>query len=210
MSQTWNVPVSNSDAEATAFTKVSDALASLRSMFSGTTAPTSTVAGMLYYNTSDKCVYQRNSADSAWVRVFAAGENNAVLCGGDDWGAVSATTTKFLPCPKTGLYVQDVALVSDLATAGSSAGATEWQFALTKKTGGGTTQLFSGTVGTGTSLGGVGGGAEVAAYTAYKLTANQNQSLAADDVLQLTLTKVGSPTNFTRLSVYLRGYILAP
>lgn len=73
-----------------------------------------------------------------------------------------------------------------VATADSSGN--ERQFALQNVTQ--ALALFSGTVGTFTTFGGVGGG-NLTADTAYWLFADQNQDLADGDVLTFTVTQVG-------------------
>jgi len=45
------------------------ALKALASVSSGASAPTTTYANMIYYNTSDNKLYKRNEADSAWITV---------------------------------------------------------------------------------------------------------------------------------------------
>lgn len=70
MSQDWNAPVAQSDSLATARTTVNDALEALRTLHSGTTAPTSTVAYMLWADTTDGILKIRNAADDGWVHVL--------------------------------------------------------------------------------------------------------------------------------------------
>ena len=48
---------------------LNNALAALFSLSSGATAPTTTAAGMLWYDTANGLIKQRNAADSAWVTV---------------------------------------------------------------------------------------------------------------------------------------------
>jgi uncharacterized membrane protein YfcA len=67
---------------------------------------------------------------------------------------------------------------------------------------GSTVALFSATVGTFTSLVGVGGGAEFVAHKVYELTPNQNATVAAKDVLELTLTKLGTATTMTNVRAW--------
>lgn len=68
--QSWNAPVPSTASLGDSRGAVNDALEALRTCFSGTTAPLATVAGMLWHDTSDKWVKQRNAADSAWVLLF--------------------------------------------------------------------------------------------------------------------------------------------
>jgi hypothetical protein len=50
------------------------ALKALASTSSGVSAPTTTYANMLYYNTSDNNLYKRNEADSGWITVGSFNE----------------------------------------------------------------------------------------------------------------------------------------
>lgn len=47
---------------------LNDALSAIKTLNSGTSAPGTTAAGLIYYNSSDGWIYQRNAADSAWVK----------------------------------------------------------------------------------------------------------------------------------------------
>lgn len=61
---------------------INSALAAIQSINSGSTAPTSTVAGMLWYDTGTGTLKQRNSANTAWV---AAAE---LIGGGSPFGGM--------------------------------------------------------------------------------------------------------------------------
>ena len=50
---------------------LNDALLAVRSTNSGTTAPSPTVAGMLWYDTTNNILKRRNTANSAWIDVNA-------------------------------------------------------------------------------------------------------------------------------------------
>lgn len=70
MSQTWNLPlVGSTDTVVTAYPKLNDGLEALRTLHSGGSAPASTVAFMLWLDTSTTpdSLKMRNAADSAWV-----------------------------------------------------------------------------------------------------------------------------------------------
>lgn len=83
MSQTHDMPMADTVTLAASRGKINDAFASLRSCFSGSSAPVSPapVEGQTYYNTSDKKTYRYNSSGS-WVAVE---------------GALSATAGVILP-----------------------------------------------------------------------------------------------------------------
>jgi hypothetical protein len=117
--------------------------------------------------------------------------------------AVSATLSQlgFFAAPAP-CRIEAVRLISDTVSVSSSGN--EWQFGLRNITAG--VELFSGTVGTFTALGGVGGGAEFAVNTSYRLTTNQNKDLLANAVLAWTMTKVGAATTIARLNLRVEGF----
>jgi hypothetical protein len=151
------------------------------------------VAGMAWEDTTTGLLKLRNSANSDWVVVAPLTKDWAASSVLVPLGALSATKTFRIYAARLACKIERVALLSDTATASSAAGTTEWQFGLQNATT--TNQLFSGTVGTGTALSGVGGGAELAVNTTYPLVPNQNAALAANAALLFTVTKVGSPTS---------------
>ena len=62
MSQTWNLPMATTDLLSDSRTVLNDGLASLKSSFSGSTAPGSPVAGQWHYDTDDNKVYLYDGA----------------------------------------------------------------------------------------------------------------------------------------------------
>jgi len=62
MSQTWHLPLLTTDTLSDSRTYLNDAYASLRTMFSGSTAPSTPVAGQLFYDTDDKLIYVYDGA----------------------------------------------------------------------------------------------------------------------------------------------------
>tara|TARA_R110000796_G_scaffold2054_3_gene8218 strand:+ start:554 stop:1240 length:687 start_codon:yes stop_codon:yes gene_type:complete len=59
--------IANQTASATR-ADLNNALAALVTTSSSTSAPATTFANMMYYNTSDNWLYFRNEADSSWIR----------------------------------------------------------------------------------------------------------------------------------------------
>lgn len=57
---------------------INSALAALFSLSSNATAPSTTVAGMLWYDTSAGVLKQRNAGDSAWLHLWAVGKQGLV------------------------------------------------------------------------------------------------------------------------------------
>ena len=56
---------------------INNALKALASVSSGASAPSTTYANMLYYNTTDNILYKRNEADSAWIPMGTVDEVNS-------------------------------------------------------------------------------------------------------------------------------------
>lgn len=205
MSQAYTATIAGTDDANTVLkTTIPNNFAALASCFSGASAPATTFAYMTWFDTTNKLVKVRNAANSDWV-IFGPllGTAGRILRPITFSTSLSATTVfawPRMPCPAV---IYGVNIASQATSSGSSAGVTEWQWALRNVTGG--VNLFSGTVGTGTSLGGVGGG-EITLDASYALLADQNAAVATGDVLRFTATKVGSPTTLTNVVVELHGY----
>lgn len=61
---------STSHTASTDLQNMENNFAALRSSFSGTTAPSNTVAGMWWYDTTENILKIRNEADNAWLNVY--------------------------------------------------------------------------------------------------------------------------------------------
>jgi hypothetical protein len=201
----WNIPPEGS-TRAGAWLKgeLAVALEALRTLNSGASEPTATAAFMLWADTTNGLLKQRNAANTAWAVLGPLGGALARSQIRAELVSLSATSTKLLFAPPSGFVVERVALISDTATTSSSGN--EWTFQITKDPSGTPLDLFSSAPGTFTAVGGVGGGEELAADTVYGLTPDQNATLAADDVLELTATKSGTATAIGELVVLLDGY----
>lgn len=68
MSQSYTKPT-NADNLSDGRSKVNDCLDAVRSLFSGSSAPASPVAYQLWADTTNKWLYSRNPANTAWVAV---------------------------------------------------------------------------------------------------------------------------------------------
>lgn len=197
MSQNWNLPAGTNEVLSTVLvTQIPDALNALRSVFSGSSAPTSTVAYMYWIDTSGVGVLkQRNSGDTDWIVIGPVGLNLGFQVSRTEFGSITTTTTKYLLImPRKG-NVTKLQLLC--ATASSSSSGNEWTFQL--KNVSDTTNLFSTAPGTYTSVGGVGGGSDFSADVPIVLTPDQNGLVDAGDVLELVITEVGTATNLDRL-----------
>lgn len=84
MSQNYNTPAA-ADTLAASRIKYNDSMDALRSVHSGATAPSSTIAHMLWVDTATGWVKQRNAGDSAWLYRWPIGSGGA--------GIVQTTTT---------------------------------------------------------------------------------------------------------------------
>lgn len=206
--QTVPVPLNLNQSGQQVLSDVSSALSSMLTQLSGTSAPSSPVTGQRYWNTTDKCVYRWNG--SSWVREAPANADASTFEWAKEIGTLSATTTVWMPPPRTGVTLSQVLIVSD--TGSTSSSGNEWQAQVRNRTA--ATNLISATVGTYTYLASVspagassnGVGTEIAANTAWILTLNQNQTVNADAALDVVLTKVGSATSLTRCLVAVRGF----
>lgn len=204
MSQTFNMPPAGTD-NLGPFLKetLPNALDALRTMFAGTTEPSSPVARQPWADTTTGLLKFRNAANDDWIVVGPLGgigrqDHRVELL------AVSATTRRRVLCATQGMVVERVTLLSSAVTSGST-GSNEWRWKLYNETA--AIDLFSGAVGTGTTLGGVGGG-ELAVNTPYVLIPDQNATLAANAVLSFEATKVGTPSTATLTEVValIQGY----
>jgi hypothetical protein len=206
MSQAFQLPGANDDANQSITVLLPAALESLRSSFAGNSAPSSPapVAGQLWADTATGLLKYRNSALSAWL-VLGSLTAGVTLQLPSQWdvASLSATATKKIGvAPRAGTVKRLVLLCE---TASTSSSGNEWQFQLRKRTvatPGSTVDLFSGTVGTFTALGGVGGAVEFVAHKALTLTPNQNAAVGELDVLELVVTKAGTATTLVNFVAF--------
>lgn len=196
MAQTWTTPAGTDPANLAIKVALPDRDESLRSLFSGATAPTSPVAYQLWADTATKVLKQRNAANSAWVELLPLADSVRLQLAFRLSGALAAEVLQ-IPMPMAG-KVEKVQVVGSVATSTSAAGTKEWTFMLRNHTQ--AVDLFSATPSTATVVSGVGGG-ELGANATYNLAANQNKAVAAGDVLRLTIGAVGSPTAVADVSI---------
>lgn len=196
--QTFTAPQMTDPSNLALTQMLPDRDESLRTLFSGATAPSNPVAYQLWADTTSKTLKQRNAANSAWVEVLPLADSVRLCLPFRTAGALGAATLQ-LPAPMA-LKVEKVLLVPSATTTSSVAATTEYTFLLKNQTTG--NNLFSATPSTATVVSGVGGG-ELAANATYTLTANQNQAVAAGDVLRFTVVQNGSPTAVPDCSILL-------
>jgi hypothetical protein len=202
MTQTFQLPGLNTAQAAAIATNIPAAIESLRSNFSGGTAPVAPnsatpVPCQFWADTTDGWLKMRNLADSAWIKLFPLTVDSVTqMAVQASVASLSATTTAKLGAAPRACTVKRLVLLCE--TASTSSSGNEWQVMLRKRTfaaPGTTVNLFSGTVGTFTALVGVRSPAtEFVAHQVLVFTPNQNAACAADDVLEVVMTRLGTAT----------------
>jgi len=105
-------------------------------------------------------------------------------------GGLSGSDDRFLFVAPAASYIREVSLVSDVATS-SSDGTDNWTFQVANLT---KTQDLLATAKTTN-------GAEISADTVYDLGLDENQQVAANDVIELQVTKNNSPTDLSSAEI---------
>lgn len=85
--------IANQTASATR-ADLNNALSALASLSSGTVAPTTTYANMLWYETDTNWLYVRNEADSAWVRALYLNQSTNISSLLDNTQVVNSAGTQ--------------------------------------------------------------------------------------------------------------------
>jgi hypothetical protein len=206
MAQSFDLPLGTDRLNVAIKTKIADSLEALRTVHSGTTAPSSTAAYMLWMDTgtTPAVLKQRNSANSDWIKVSSLSGSPTRRLQGAPVSSLSATTTIWLG-PVT-YACTAVRLIVFSETASTSSSGNEWQLQVENYPFSDPTtpvDLISATVGTFTTLTDVGGGAEFVANQALVFTLDQNLTLADKDILKVEITKAGSATTLTNFHAYL-------
>lgn len=195
MTQTYNAY----DANASVDQNLQDADArdsALRTDFEGSTAPGSTVPYAKWADSASGVVKRRNAADDGDVVEAPLLENaGRMTVRIDVEGGLTASEDFFALVPISGFVVEKLILVSDTTTSGSD-GSNHWSFQVANLAQ--AVDLFATAPDT--------NGSEVTADTAYVLTPDQNEAVAANDVLELQVVKTGTPTNMNRATFLLIGY----
>jgi hypothetical protein len=208
MSQSWNLPPAGTDyANVVLKTTFPDAMETLRTLNSGASAPASTVAYMLWADTSGGYLKMRNAANTGWIRVAPLATESTYTLASDLVSSMSATTTFRCGAALRAGTLRRVLIVGETAT--TSTVANEWRFQVTRypaSAPGSPVTGFSANVGTYTALAGVGGGAELVAFAAYALVPNQNTTVAELDVYTVTATAVGTPTTVANVRAIVEAY----
>lgn len=166
-------------------TAYANTVAALSTNFSGTSAPSTPIAGQWWLDTTTNQLKLRNAANDAWIPAmrFPVKIDERSM-------SSPASFNAFLNCPVPGATIEAVRILSTTTTS-SSDGTDNYTFDVYNVTD--SHSLFSSAPTT--------NGSEIPANTAYDLTPNQNNTITADDVLEFRCTVNGSPTPITRLSV---------
>jgi hypothetical protein len=195
MAQTWPIPPQGTDRAGEFLkTDLPAALESLRTMFAGAAEPTTTTAYMLWADTGNSELKQRNAANTGWVTLGPLLGMLSRQVVRAELLSLSATTARLLWAPPVGFTVTRLLLLSDTTT--TSTAGNEWTFSLTNKTD--AAELFATDPDTVTD-------GDLTADTAYPLIPDQNLTLDPDDVLEFTATKAGTATTVSQLVVILEG-----
>jgi len=92
MSQNWTDDLySLSTVADTCFSAMENNFAALKTCFSGSSAPSNPLAGMLWFDTNSNILKLRNEANTTWLSVFDFGNVMAILDGTNDISDFSIT-----------------------------------------------------------------------------------------------------------------------
>lgn len=160
---------------------------SLRSLHSGPTAPSSTVAFMLWADTTNSVLWMRNAGNSAWVAIATLGaEFGREVHNCERIASVGSSTSFYLPVPWRNCRLVRAVILTATATTGSS-GSNNWNLNI-QNLSAGSVNLHSTGKGTDTDE-------EFAVLTPWVFTPDQNQDVTAGDILLVNFTKTGTPTS---------------
>jgi len=205
MAQDFSLPVGTDRLNVAIKTKIADSLEALRTVHSGTTAPTATVAYMLWMDTGSTpaVLKMRNSSDSDWVAVSSLAGSPTRRLQAESVASLTGSTTLWIGPATYACTAQRLIVFAE--TASTSSSGNEWQFQVENYPFADPTtpvDLISATVGTCTALDGVGGGSEFVANKVLTFTLDQNQTLADGDILRVEVTEAGTATSLTNFHAY--------
>ena len=242
MSQTWNLPIAGSSTVSAWRTIINDFGESLRTNFSGATAPGSPVKGQFFYDTDDDSIWVYQGA--AWVLWlpdakltgggFIRKDGSVAMTAALNLGSQKITAVASGTASTDGVnkgQVDSLARITSLHLGTISAGPEEkmlfsaagiaatileiylsnengvvsdvtnlWTFQVRNLTAGNNLRSTAKST----------NGNAITADTLYALGLDQNLGLAANDVLELQLTRGGAPNNLQELCVYVKYRIDAP
>lgn len=205
MAQSYDLPVGPDRLNVAIKTKIADSLEALRTLHSGTSAPTSTAAYMLWMDTSTApaVLKMRDSSDASWINVSSLSAAPTRRLQAAPVASLTGSTTLWIGPATYACTAQRLLVFAE--TASTSTSGNEWQFQVENYPFSDPTtpvDLISGTVGTFTTLTDVGGGSEFVANQVLAFTFDQNQTLADKDVLRVEVTEAGTATSLTNFHAY--------
>lgn len=232
MSQTFNLPFSGATSLNTCLNSLQDACTTLRSVFSGTTEPSSPVPYMLWADTTNNQLKQRNAGNSDWIilmrDITVAGGGLVVAASGAfttnaPTSAVAASSSTqlvrkaevdarqmnqsfaFTPPASTGNY--PICALGTNSLVATVVEVTLVSNVSTTASDGSNYHRFNVYRSDGLSLltGAVTTftNGDITSYTPYRFTPAQNTALTGSATLRLVYDKVGSPTALTGATVYI-------
>lgn len=204
MSQAWaNIPPLGS-ASVALKTSIPNALEALRTVHSGSSAPSSTVAYMLWADTSAALLKQRNAANDGWIVLGSLGQRHDWLSQMCQIGAVGGTLSIDLLVAPCDMTIQGLYIVSDTTTWGSTID-DNYSVQLANVTQG------NNLLATPQNTESENPESEIQADTPWPVTPDQNTLVFAGDLLRLTITKNGvgpvdSDLSAARVSAQIQGH----
>lgn len=142
-------------------------------------------------------IYQYDDVAEAWVAILPLAQPAGLVVLPVFSGALSGTTTRFVPPRGYRLRVDGITVLSDDAT--TSDGSNNWSFQLYNRTQS-DEELFATDPTT--------NGGEITANTVWRQATDQNQTITADDVLELVATLTGSPGNLDHCLICVEATML--
>tara|TARA_R100000458_G_scaffold59871_1_gene72357 strand:- start:1254 stop:1874 length:621 start_codon:yes stop_codon:yes gene_type:complete len=191
MAQTFSLP-SATTSISSGRTNWNDALTALQTSFSGASAPSSTAAGMFWFDTNANILYQRNEANDAWMALWDI--TNGIIqtcCINYTFTAAPAAygteSYRIIMKAPYNLTILSASLVSTQTTSGSGA-SKRWKSGLRNLTESGGTDITSADLDTNST--------EFTALTpqAYSLNSS-NTDIALNDVIGFSIETDGTPTS---------------
>jgi hypothetical protein len=191
MSQSWLEYDPSAGVHENLGTRIQGSLAALRSCFSGATAPTATVAYMLWADTANGVLKMRNATNTAWLEILALGapaHRQVLRIPLPDLLAEGDPIIFSAPSSARIIGVDLVAAADCLADLDNY-----WTFQLQNVTK--TENLLAAAVTSAET--------DILAYTPFPILADQNREIDTGDVVLLSIGGVGTPGTVTSPAAFL-------
>ena len=184
MSQSWTIPPPGTQAQSVALeTTLPNALNALRTLFSGASEPTTTIAYMLWADTTNGLLKQRNAGDSDWeiLGPLALSLARKTISLRLPDSKLAAGVDLLLFQADRACFVNRVGVLTDTAT--SSDGSNHWLVQIANLTAGNDLRVAAYNTNT---------DGDFAADAANWIALDQNQLIAANDVLRFEFSQIGA------------------